>query len=296
LDVLIETISLGGELVSKIALVTDSLASMPDDLIQKYDIRVAPQVLIWGEEVLLDKVDIQPTEFYQRLETAEIMPTTSQATLAAFKEIFEPLVREEMSILAIVGSTGLTATFNSAEQAKALFPEATIEIVDSKSVAMAMGFQVLAAARALEDGKSFNEVVALAKSAHQNTGVLFVVETLEFLHRGGRIGGAQRLLGTALNLKPLLEVRDGRVEAIERVRTKAKAKARLLDILEEKLDGKTNIRLSSLHANAEEEASKLVEEAAKRINAVEVHNAEVSPVVGTHAGPSTVGIAYCYGL
>ncbi len=282
--------------MSKIALVTDSLASMPDDLVRKYDIKVAPQVLIWGEEVFLDKVDIQPTEFYQRLETAEIMPTTSQATLAAFKEIFEPLVSEGLPILAIVGSTGLTATMNSAEQAKAMFPEATIEIIDSKSVAMAMGFQVLAAARALEDGKSFDEVVALAKGANLNTGVLFVVETLEFLHRGGRIGGAQRFLGTALNLKPLLELKDGRVEAIERVRTKAKAKARLLDILEEKLDGKTNIRLSSLHANAEEEAGKLIEEAAKRVNAIEMYNAEVTPVVGTHAGPGTVGIAYCYGL
>jgi DegV family protein with EDD domain len=282
--------------VSKIALVTDSLASMPDDLVRQYGIKVAPQVLIWGEEVFLDQVDIQPTEFYQRLETADVMPTTSQATLASFKEIFEPLVREGLPILAIVGSTGLTATMNSAEQAKAMFPGGTIEIVDSKSVAMAMGFQVLAAARALEDGKSFDEVVTLAKNANQNTGVLFVVETLEFLHRGGRIGGAQRFLGTALNLKPLLELQDGRVEAIERVRTKAKAKARLLDLLEEKLEGKTNIRLSSLHANAEEEAGKLVEEAAKRINTVEVYNAGVSPVVGTHAGPGTIGIAYCYGL
>ena len=282
--------------MSKIALVTDSLASMPDDLVQQYGIKVAPQVLIWGEEVFLDQVDIQPTEFYQRLETADVMPTTSQATLAAFKEIFEPLVSEGVPILAIVGSTGLTATMNSAEQAKALFPDATIEIIDSKSVAMAMGFQVLAAARALEDGKPFDEVVTLARTAHENTGVMFVVETLEFLHRGGRIGGAQRFLGTALNLKPLLELKDGRVEAIERVRTKAKAKARLLEMLEEKLEGKTNIRLSSLHANAEEEAGQLVEEAVKRINTIEVYNAGVSPVVGTHAGPGTVGIAYCYDL
>ena len=282
--------------MTKIAVVTDSLASMPADLIEQYDIKVAPQVLIWGEETYLDGVDITPSEFYARLETAEVMPTTSQATIASFKEIFEPLVAEGRQIVAIVGSTELTATMNSAEQAKAMFPHATIEIIDSLGVAMSLGFQVLATARAVEEGKSYQEIVAIARQAKEHTGVMFVVDTLEFLHRGGRIGGASRLLGTALNLKPLLELRDGRVESVEKIRTKAKAYSRLLDVVEERLSGKPQVRLSSLHAAAEEEARELMDKAVKRCNPVETIYSEVTPVVGTHAGPGTVGLAYCTDL
>ena len=282
--------------MTKIAIVTDSLASMPADLIERYDIKVAPQVLIWGEETFLDGVDITPSEFYARLETAEVMPTTSQATIASFKQIFEPLVAEGRQIVAIVGSTKLTATMNSAEQAKAMFPQAAIEIIDSLGVAMSLGFQVLAAARAVDEGKSYQEVIAIARQAKEHTGVMFVVDTLEFLHRGGRIGGASRLLGTALNLKPLLELRDGRVESVEKIRTKAKARARLLDIVEERLSGKTQVRLSSLHAAAEGEARELMDKAVERCNPVETIYSEVTPVVGTHAGPGTVGLAYCTDL
>jgi DegV family protein with EDD domain len=282
--------------MSKIAVVTDSLASMPEELITHYDIKVAPQVLIWGEETFLDGVDITPNEFYARLETSKIMPTTSQATLASFKEIFESLVAEGRPILAIVGSSELTATMNSAEQAKALFPEATIEVVDSLGVAMSMGFQVLAAARAVEAGKSFGEVVELARKAHKHTGVMFVVDTLEFLHRGGRIGGAKRLLGTALSLKPLLELQEGRVEAVENIRTKTKAYKRLLEVIEERLAGQPNVRIAGLHAAAEQDARAVLEEAQKRCNPIETVWSEVTPVVGTHAGPGTVGLAYCTDL
>jgi len=282
--------------VTKIAIVTDSLSSMPAELIKQYDIKVVPQVLIWGEETFLDGVDITPSEFYARLETAEVMPTTSQATIGSFKDIFEPLVADGRQIVVIVGSTELTATMNSAEQAKAMFPQATIEIIDSLGVAMSLGFQVLAAARAADEGKSFTEVVAIARQAKEHTGVMFVVDTLEFLHRGGRIGGASRLLGTALNLKPLLELRNGRVEPVEKIRTKAKACARLLDIMEDRLAGRSQVRLSALHAAAEEEARELMEEAKKRCYPVEIIFSEVTPVVGTHSGPGTVGLAYCTDL
>jgi DegV family protein with EDD domain len=278
------------------SIVTDSLASLPQEFIERYRIKVAPQVLIWGEEVLLDGVDITPTEFYMRLKSADTLPTTSQATLASFKEIFEPIVAAGKPILAIVGSSKLTQTINSAEQAKALFPNARIEIVDTLDVATSMGFQVLAAARAKEQGKSFEEVVSLARRAKDHTGVLFVVETLEFLHRGGRLGGATRLLGTALSLKPLFEIVDGQVEAVEKIRTKAKARARLLNIIEERLAGKDKVRLASLHAAAEEEANALIAEAQSRLDTVESIHSEVTPVIGTHAGPGTVGLAYCHGL
>ncbi len=282
--------------MSDYAIVTDSLSSLPQELIDRYQVIVVPQVLIWGEEEFLDGVNITPMEFYTRLRTDPVMPTTSQATVASFKSIYEPLVSQGKEILTIVGSSKLTATLNSAEQAKSLFPDARIEILDSMGVAMSLGFQVLAAARAREAGKSFDEAVATTKKAKEQSGVLFVVETLEYLHRGGRIGGASRLLGTALNLKPLLELQEGRVEAVERIRTKAKAQSRLVEVIVERLKDQPDVRLSTLHADAEVDAQALMEEAKNQLEPIETLYSEVTPVIGTHAGPGTVGLAYSFGV
>ena len=279
-----------------IAVVTDSTAYIPPELVEKYQIRVAPQISIWGEESYLDGVDMFPAEFYERLKTSKEIPTTSQATVASFHKIFEPLVAEGKQIVAVLISEKLSGTLQSAQQAKAMFPEATIALVDSQSAAMELGFQALAAARAVQAGKTFQEVVDLAERAKQHTGVFFVVDTLEYLHRGGRIGGAARLFGTAINLKPILHVQDGRVESFERVRTKTKAYARLLDIIQERVEGKPNIRLATLHAAAEADARGLLEEASRRLNPIETLVSEVSPAVGTHVGPGTVGLAYCTDL
>jgi DegV family protein with EDD domain len=221
------------------------------------------------------------------------MPTTSQATIASFTTLFEPLVARGVPILSILLSPHLSGTIASAEQAKKEFPGARIEIVNSEAVSMALGYQVLAAARALEAGASFDEVLAVANRVKTQTGVVFLVDTLEFLHRGGRIGGAARFMGSALNLKPLLELRGGRVEALEKVRTRAKARERLLEVVEERVKGKKNLRLAALHASAEEDAQSLLAEAAKRMQPVEQYLTAVSPAVGTHTGPGTLGLAYC---
>ena len=282
--------------MSGIAIVTDSTGYIPTDLVRKYGIHVAPQIIIWGEETIRDGVDILPEAFYERLKTAKVMPTTSQVTIAYFHELFQKLSAEGKQILAILVSSKLSGTISSAVQAKDMLPQSQIEIVDSLSTAMALGFQVLAAARAAEAGRGFAEVVAVAQSAAPKTGIVFAVETLEFLHRGGRIGGAARLLGTALNLKPVLELVDGRIEPVEKIRTKAKARERLLDIVEGRVKGKGNLRLATVHAGVKAEALELLEQAVARLKPVETIVAEASPVVGNHAGPGTVGLAYSIDL
>jgi DegV family protein with EDD domain len=171
-----------------------------------------------------------------------------------------------------------------------------VNIVDSQSVAMALGFQVLAVARAIEQGASLKEAVALAEKLHEYTGVFFAVDTLEFLHRGGRIGGAQRFIGSALNLKPILAVQDGRVEGIERIRTKTKAHDRVLELTVENVAGRTPVHLATLHANAAEDAKALLTRAEQALNPMESVFTEVSPTVGTHAGPGTVGLAFMAGI
>jgi len=280
--------------MSKVAIVTDSTSYIPHDLLAQYNISVAPQVIIWGEETLRDDIDIKPAEFYRRLKTARQMPTTSQVTIGAFADIFERLHQQGYQILAVLISEKLSGTIDSARQAGQMLPDANIEIFDSISTAMALGFQTLAAARAAADGATMAECLAIAEKSRQNSGVLFMVDTLEFLHRGGRIGGASRYLGTVLQMKPLLTLEDGRITALERVRTKHKAQNRLAEMIVERLDGKPNIRLASLHASAQDDARALLEQVKGRLEIVETVESEVSPVVGTHVGPGTVGFAYIH--
>jgi DegV family protein with EDD domain len=285
--------------MAKVAVVTDSTAYIPEDLTKGYPIYSVPLQVIWGAETYKDGIDIQPADFYKRLQNTKVMPSTSQATPAVFNDLYSRLLEEGYQIISIHISGKLSGTLDSATQAKANYPGAAIELVDSYTTSMAMGFQALNVARAAADGASLQECVDLAHQARTKTGVLFAVNTLEFLRRGGRIGGAAAFLGTALNLKPLLELRNGRIEAVERVRSMNKAIDRLLDLFEERVGGQKPVRISSLHANAPEEARQLLERARQRFNAEDVAVStlsEISPVLGTHTGPGCLGIAYMVGM
>jgi DegV family protein with EDD domain len=284
--------------MSKIAVVTDSTTYLPKDLVQKHNISIAPQVLIWGEQTYKDGVDIESGEFFTKLKTAKVMPTTSQVSVISFQEIFQDLVNKDYEVLAVLVSSKLSGTNQSAVQAKDLMGSAgeKVHIVDSQSVAMALGFQALTVARAIENGANLKDAIQLAEKLHAYTGVFFAVDTLEFLHRGGRIGGAQRFLGTMLNMKPILAIQDGRVEGVERIRTRSKALDRVLEMVYEKVKGKSPVRIATLHANAADEAKMLLEKATKELNPVESIFTEVSPTVGTHAGPGTVGLAFMAGM
>ncbi len=284
--------------MSKVAVVTDSSAYLPPDLLEKYNITVTPQGLIWGDETFLDGVDILPDEFYKRLATSKVMPTTSQVAIITMKTAFEKLLAEGYSILGIFMSGKLSGTIQSATRAREMLSKAAdkIVIVDSNSTAMGMGFHVLTAARAAQEGANLAECQKLAEKCRQHTGVFFVVETLKFLYRGGRIGGAQALMGTVLNIKPVLELRDGRIELIERVRTKRKAMDRLIALVSHQVEGRTPLRLAAFHANAEVEARSLLETVTAKLNPVEAFFTSVSPAIGVHAGPGTVGLAYMAGM
>ena len=284
--------------MSKVAIVTDSTAYIPADLVKKHNITVAPQVLIWDDKTYRDGVDIQSSEFFARLKTAKTMATTSQVSVADMQSIFQGLVDKGFDVLGIFISSKLSGTMQSAIQGRELMGAAgeKVHIVDSQTTAMAMGFQALTAARAAEDGAGIKDCMALAEKAREYTGVFFAVETLEFLHRGGRVGGAQRFVGTLLNMKPILAVQDGRVEGIERIRTKNKAHDRVLELIGENIQGRTPVHVATLHANAPEDAKALLDRAAKELNAVESIFAEVSPVVANHAGPGTVGLAFMAGM
>jgi DegV family protein with EDD domain len=284
--------------MAKVAVVTDSSAYIPDDLVKKHNINVVPLIVLWGHEALEDGVDIHAQEFYKRLANAKVMPTTSQSTIPAMQNMFEGLIAQGYDVLGIFISSKLSGTVQSAMQGRDMMNKGAdkVTIVDSLSTAMAMGWHVLTAARAAEAGESVDECVKLVEKAQQQSGVFFAVDTLEFLHRGGRIGGAQALLGTALNIKPVLELRDGRVESVEKIRTKGKALDRIVELVVEKVAGRSPVRLATLNANAEAEAMATLEAASKILNPVEKVFAHVSPAIGTHTGPGTVGLAYLAGM
>jgi DegV family protein with EDD domain len=282
--------------MSKVAVVTDSTATIPEDIMEQYPLWEVPQVLIFGEETLEDRVDIQPSEFYERLERDPIHPTTSQVTPASFHKVFSELVEDGYDILAVLVSPKLSGTIESANQAKTMYPDAAIEVFNSESVAMGLGWQALMAARAAKEGATLAECKEVAEKAKPLTGVVFAVDTLEYLHRGGRIGGGTKFLGTALNFKPILEIRDGGVESVERVRTRKKSLARVVRLVEERIAGRKPLHLAALHAKAEEDAHWLLEVGCAHFHPDEKLYAEVSPVVGTHGGPGVVGLAYLAGM
>jgi len=247
--------------MAKVALVSDSTAYLPGDLVKKYSITITPQSLIWGEEHFQDGIDILPDEFYKRLASSKDMPTTAQVSVVTMKNTFENLLEAGYDVLGMFISSKLSGTVQSALQGKDMLSKAgdRIAIVDTLSTSMAMGFQLLTVARAIAAGAGLAECQQLAIETQKHTGVYFVVETLEFLRRGGRIGGGAAFLGTTLNIKPILQLREGRIEAVEKVRTKRKAYERVIALIQQDVSGRTPVRLAVLHANAEADARAILE-------------------------------------
>jgi DegV family protein with EDD domain len=278
----------------KIIVVTDSTAYIPERALGGLNIPVIPLWVLWGDERLRDGVDITPTAFYRRLQESKDFPTTSQPSVGEFMNFFRRII-DEHNADAIVGvfvTSKISGTFSSARAALEQLPELALQIVDSLSTSMGQGFMALAAARAAAAGKLLDEVVAAAQEMRDKVHLLFVVDTLEYLHRGGRIGGAKWLMGTALKIRPLLHMTDGTVEPLVQVRTKRKAIARMLDVIEERLGGKRMAEACVIDANNPTEGDDIAERVKERFGILTVSRTTVSPVIGTHAGPGTVGIAF----
>jgi len=280
----------------KVAILTDSTAYLPQALVEQYPIFVIPLKVIWQGKTYCDGVDIQASEFYTMLAQSEEMPSTSQINVQEYLEMFTRLIDEGYQVLTLPISSGISGSYTSAVQAKEQFKNDSVEVLDTKLVSMALGFQVLAAARAAQAGASLQECKEIAMKAYGHIGVYFTVETLKYLHKGGRIGGAKRLLGAALNIKPILEIRDGKIEVVESVVTRRKSIERMFELVEKGIGGRKPIRLSVFHALAGELAQTLMERAAEQFSPEEIILSEVSPVVGAHVGPGTISIAYMAGM
>lgn len=277
--------------MSRIAILTDSSAYLPSDLVERYGIQIIPQKIHWGEKTFVDGVDITPVEFYTRLAANSTLPSTSQPSIHDFLQVFNGLAARYESVLVPLISSGISGTVASALAASAEFTKTPVEVVDTHSTSAGLALVVLAAARAVEQGCSLPEVTQTARDVARKLHVFFAVDTLKYLHKGGRIGGASRYLGSALGIKPILFFdEEGKIDALERVRTRRKALTRLVELAEEKAGSKP-VHVGVLHANASEEAAEFQTRLAERLNCVELYTFELSPVISTHVGPGTIGLA-----
>jgi DegV family protein with EDD domain len=283
-------------MANKIAVVLDSTTTLPKDFLKGLEIRIAPAIIIWGPEEMRDGVDIQPDEFFRRLAAAKEMPSTSQATPIMFQEIYAELLAKGYDLLVVTISSKLSGMYTSAVQAKEMFPDAKIEVVDSLTGTMTIGLSLTKVAEAIKAGASLQECRQILEHALANTGVLLTVDTLEYLHRGGRIGGATKFLGSALKLKPILEVVNGSFEGLEKVRTRSKALDRLVDLTLERIGDRRPIEIAALHADARQVAEDVIEKFKQRVETVRTVVTSVSPGVGVHLGPGTVGLAFLAGV
>jgi len=279
--------------MSKVAVVTDSSADIPPNVADAYGISVIPLKVLFGDKVFHDGVDITPRDFYRKLRASKVLPTTSQPSAGDFTEVYRDLSQVAESIVSVHISSKLSGTLESAHTAKAhLQSSVPIHIIDSRSTSMGLGFMALTAAQMAADGLDASQIVERVNALVPKMNVLFVVDTLEYLHKGGRIGGAAHLLGSILNVKPLLHLNDGRVDALEKARTKKRAMTRLLEIMESRIGGAQTLYVAVIHGNAKEEALRLKQEIEERFSCQELHVSEISPVLGVHVGPGVVGVAF----
>jgi DegV family protein with EDD domain len=276
----------------KIVVATDSTAYIPAEMLEGLEIPVIPLWLLWGDEELLDGVDIKPTAFYRRLQGSRVFPSTSQPSRGEFEQFFGKVGVGADAIVGVFLSSKLSATVTNASLAAGDVTSPPVHVVDSLSTSMGLGFAALAAARKAAAGGSIEEVVAAAESVRDRSHLIFTVDTLEFLHRGGRIGGAKRLLGTALNVKPLLHLEDGAIEPLAQVRTRKRALATMLATAEERLNGGTMAEAAVIYAACPEAATAVASSVEKKFGLSSVPCTDLSPVIGAHAGPGTIGVAF----
>jgi DegV family protein with EDD domain len=277
--------------MKKVMVVTDSSANLPARLVEALGIRIVPIVLAINGHTFYDGVDITPTEVYNLQRESRHLPKTSAPSIGDFLRVYTAASPVASGIVSIHMSPKLSATRSAALAASQLVEEVPVRVVDSHSAAMGQGFVALEAARAAAAGASMDEVVARAEEVASKVQLLAMVDTLEYLHRGGRIGGAAALVGTILQIKPVLIIDDGYVDVLTRPRTESKALRVMLEEMTRRVDGDP-VHAAILHAAVPEEAAELRREVERQFECSELYVTELTPIMGAHTGPGVLGVAF----
>jgi len=286
-------------MADKVAIVTDSVACIPQELVEEYGIEVVPIQVIFGDRVYHDGIDITPSQFYTFLRQAKKLPTTAAALPGSLLEAYRKASQRATSILCITLSANFSGMFDAARQAveiaRETLPNVAIEVLDSETTAAAQGLVVLAAARAAALGESLAKVIETAKSVMQRVNLLATLDTLYYLAKGGRVPKIAAIAGSLLKIKPILTVYQGEAHPVTNARTALGAMKRILRLMEEKVVVGQPLRVAVMHADALDRAVVFRDEISSRFDCAELFITEFTPVMGAHTGPGVIGIAFYSG-
>jgi DegV family protein with EDD domain len=272
-----------------VGVITDATGDLPAVLLEQHRLPCVPHLIVWGEETLVEGIDIDGKTFYDRLARDPVYPHTSQPTAQSFVEAIEATGADE--VVAVLVSEQLSGAVPACNLARQMV-DVPVHIVDTHTISLGLGMAAIAAAQARDASADAAGIIAAAEAVASQMNVVFKVDTLEYLHRGGRIGRAQWLLGSALSIKPILAVVDGAVEGIERVRTRQRAMQRLLDIVGERVEPGRPVHMGVMHGAAPDAAARLAEQVRERFAPEVLIEASICAAIGVHAGPGCVGLAF----
>ena len=275
------------------AIVIDGSSAVPDEVQRDLGFRMLPIHVLFGDEDFTPGVDMTAAQYYEKLASSKTTPTTAAPSLGECVDIYQRLVREGFrSILVITVINEASVTHTVAKTAAQQVDGARIEVVDSRTTAGGITLIGTACARALRDGRGFDEAVAIARRLAGKVQILALIDTLEYLRRGGRVSGAQAAFGALLSIKPIVEVKDGDRVLIDKVRTRERGVERLKQLIEERVPPGSRIHAAAMHTNHPERARSLGEWVQQRFHCVEYWTAEAGPIIGTHTGPGVTGLCW----
>lgn len=279
--------------MSVIRIVTDSTSDIPVELRESLGIEMVPLKVHFGEETFLDGVTLSPDEFYRKLAEAKSLPTTSQPSPVDFLEVYHRLLSEgpDVKIISLHLSSTFSGTFQAANLAKSMLEEKAdhITMVDTRTATYGIGLMAVAAARAAREGSTVEEILALMDRLRDQMSLYFLVDTLEYLHKGGRIGKASAVFGTLLNIKPILSIDpEGYVYSVDKVRGTKRAMARIIELLKERHQGPVSVTVA--HAACLDQAEELSARLREHFDITDLLYTSIGPVIGTHVGGGTVGL------
>jgi len=276
----------------KIAIVTDSTAYIPEDVLEKHGIHTVPLSVVFGEESYREGIDITTEQFYKKVKESKDLPSTSQPAIGTFIELFEELAATHDAIISIHLSKKFSGTYEAAKSAGNMVEGVEVYAYDSELSTMPQGFYAIAASEMARAGQAPEAILGKLDEIKSKTRSYFMVDDLSHLQRGGRLNSAQAILGSLLNIKPILHIVDGLIVPFEKIRTRKKATRRIMGMLEEDAENKKIVRVVFIHANNEAQATKLRDEFQDKYPEVETYISYFGPVIGTHLGEGSIGVSW----
>jgi DegV family protein with EDD domain len=275
-----------------IKIVTDTTAALSRDYCAQHDITLVPQTIRFGEETFMEGVDMEEPEFLQRLKSSSLLPATAAPAPGLFDASYRRAAEQGHTLLSLHPSSEVSGTVASANAARQLYPSADIRVIDLRTIAGCLGEAVRLVVEWREAGSTADEIEARLQALIPRARTYFLVATLEYLHRNGRIGGASSLIGSVLQIKPILQISNGRVEPLDKVRTHQKALERLKELVTAECPRAPEARLSIMHADAVAEAEQLRRDLRAVLGIADIPLYSVGPAITTHAGPGTLAVGF----